>query len=921
MTRIASALALALVSETALVATPPALPVAEASLAAPVKVTAVEGITEYRLANGLRVLLFPDPGKPTITVNITYLVGSRNENYGETGMAHLLEHMVFKGTPRHPDIPKELTEHGTRPNGTTSWDRTNYFESFQASEENLRWALDLEADRMVNSYIGIDPLRAAELLKTEMTVVRNEFEMGENSPMGVLYKRVLGAAFDWHNYGKLPIGARSDIENVDIHRLSAFFKTYYQPDNAVLLVTGKFEEGKTLALINERFGPIPRPARVIPRTYTLEPTQDGERQVTVRRQGDIQVAMAGYRLPTGSDPDFAPIAVLAQILGDTPTGRLHKALVETKKATMVFADPLQLKEPSFLVLGTQVRLEASLEEAKAALLEAAEGKAARIFTTEEVDRARQQLLKQVEMAFNDADRVGLSLSDYMGMGDWRLFFLDRDRVKAVTPADVARVAQAYLRPSNRTLGLFIPTAQADRAEIPVPKDVEAMFKDFKPQAGIVQGEAFDTAPAAIEARTLRFTTAAGLKVALIPKQTRGAAVNFRLHLRFGSAASLKHHDVAGDQVPEMLMRGTSRLSRTQISDRFDQLKAQIQVSGDAEGVTFAGETNRENLAEVLKLVVEVLKSPTFPSTEFESLRQETLAGIEQQRSEPMAMAQVAFRRLASPYPKGHPRYVPTLEEHLAELKSVRLEEVQAFHHHFYGASAGELTLVGDLEAQGIQRLVVELLGDWKNPAPYERIPRLFQTKTPEKATLETLDKPNAFFIAGQPLALRDSDPDYPALVLGNFMLGGGFLNSRLATRIRQKEGLSYTVGSQLQADSLDKSGVWVAYAIFAPQNAARLEAAFQEELARVLKEGFTAEEIQAAKKGWLQSQQVSRAQDRELASRLASHLEAGRTLAFNEALESQVNALTSAQILGAMKKWVEPGRFLEVKAGTFKGAK
>ncbi|MFN7328107.1 MAG: M16 family metallopeptidase, partial [Bacteroidota bacterium] len=203
------------------------------ALAPPVKVTTVEGITEYRLANGLRVLMFPDQSKQTITVNITYLVGSKHENYGETGMAHLLEHLVFKGTPKHPNIPQELTEHGARPNGTTWLDRTNYFETFAATEENLKWALDLESDRMVNSYI------AKKDLDSEMTVVRNEFESGENSPFRVLWQRVMATAFEWHNYGKSTIGARADIENVPIERLQAFYRKHYQPDNAVLMIAGK----------------------------------------------------------------------------------------------------------------------------------------------------------------------------------------------------------------------------------------------------------------------------------------------------------------------------------------------------------------------------------------------------------------------------------------------------------------------------------------------------------------------------------------------------------------------------------------------------------------------------------------------------------------------------------------------------------
>src|ERR1700752_3110781 len=226
-----------------------------AQTAAPTKVTSVEGITEYRLANGLKVLLFPDSSKPTVTVNVTYLVGSRYEGYGESGMAHLLEHMLFKGTATRPGIMPELSNHGAQFNGTTSYDRTNYFETLTSTDENLRWALEMEADRMVNSRVS------RQDLDTEMTVVRNEFERGENNAGRVLEERVVSTAYLWHSYGRSAIGSRSDIEHVPIERLQAFYRNYYQPDNAVLIVAGKFDPDKTLALIKSSFGAIPKPTR------------------------------------------------------------------------------------------------------------------------------------------------------------------------------------------------------------------------------------------------------------------------------------------------------------------------------------------------------------------------------------------------------------------------------------------------------------------------------------------------------------------------------------------------------------------------------------------------------------------------------------------------------------------------------------
>ncbi|MBL8510830.1 MAG: insulinase family protein, partial [Betaproteobacteria bacterium] len=281
------------------------------------RVTSVEGITEYRLKNGLKVLLFPDPSKPTITVNVTYLVGSRHENYGETGMAHLLEHLVFKGTPKNPKIDQEFNKRGMRSNGSTTRDRTNYFELFQASEDNLKWAIQMEADRMVNSFI------AKKDLDSEMTVVRNEYESGENNPFGVMVKRIQSVAYDWHNYSNATIGNRSDIENVKIDNLQAFYRRYYQPDNAVLLIAGKFDEAKTLALVAQAFNAIPKPKRELPKLWTTEPAQDGERSFNVRRKGDIQLVVVAYKVPSALSMDTSALGFANFVLTDTPTGRLH----------------------------------------------------------------------------------------------------------------------------------------------------------------------------------------------------------------------------------------------------------------------------------------------------------------------------------------------------------------------------------------------------------------------------------------------------------------------------------------------------------------------------------------------------------------------------------------------------------------------
>ncbi len=501
------------------------------------KVATVEGITEYRLDNGLRFLLFPDRSQQQITVNITYLVGSRHEGYGETGMAHLLEHFLYKGTSNHPELNRELNERGASFNANTWFDRTYYFETFPANEDNLAWALDVEADRMVNANI------TAEDLESEMTVVRNEMELNENSSSKILEERVLSTAYLWHNYGNTTGGARSDIENVPIERLQAFYRKYYQPDNAVLAVAGRFDPERAVALIEEKFGPIPRPDRSganrLFETYTAEPTQDGERRVALRRVGDVQHVVVAFHIPPGSHEEFAAVNVLAILLGTEPTGRLYRNLVGTGLAVGTSVTAFQLREPGVLIVRAAVRREGDLREATKAMLATLHGLADEPPTAEEVGRAKTEVAAGFERAFNDPGTIAIELSEWASMGDWRLMFLHRDRVSEVTPDDVLAVAKAYLKASNRTLGWFRPTDEPPpRAEIPAPPDVAALVSRYTGGKAVTQGEAFEPTPGNIESRTTRLTLAGGVKVALLPKENRGDAVSVSFSFQQGTEEAL-----------------------------------------------------------------------------------------------------------------------------------------------------------------------------------------------------------------------------------------------------------------------------------------------------------------------------------------------------------------------------------------------
>ncbi|MCX7602674.1 MAG: insulinase family protein [Bryobacteraceae bacterium] len=884
---------------------------AAAQSGAPRKVTSVEGITEYRLDNGLRVLLFPDPTKSTITVNVTYMVGSRHEDYGETGMAHLLEHLLFMGSKNHPDIKKELQDRGARPNGTTWYDRTNYFETFAATEDNLAWALSMEADRMVNSFV------AKKDLDSEMTVVRNEMEAGENAPQRVLLQRVLATAFEWHNYGKLTIGARSDVERVPIERLQAFYRHFYQPDNALLVVAGKFDEQKALALIQKTFGAIPKPQRQLRRTYTVEPAQDGERQVVVRRVGDVQYVGAAWHIPPGSHEEFPAIEMAVAILGDQPSGRLYKALVETKKAATVSMNAFQLHDPGFAYASASVRMDSPLEDARKALLDTIAEIRSKPFTKDELERQRTRWLKNFELQMNDPQDVALELSEWQAMGDWRLMFLQRDRIEKVTLEQVQKAAEKYFIPSNCTVGLFIPEKEPVRVQPPEPPDVQKLVEGYTGRAVVSQGEAFEATPANIDRRTIRGEIGGGLKLALLPKKTRGSQVTAVLSLHFGDENNLRDKVFIGGLAGQMLMRGTTKKTRQQIRDEIDRIKAQINVGGNASGASARITTTRENLPAAIDLVFEMLKESAFPENEFDQLKRQVLASLESAKSQPQTIASVALQRHLMPWPKGDIRSTPTIEEQIEGIQAATLDQVKEFYAQYYGLAEAELAIIGDFDPEAVQQQVARHVRDWKSRQNYARVLRRFKPVQPAAGAFETPDKANAMWMAGAALKLKDTDPDYPALIFGNYLLGQG-MNSRLFARIRNKEGLSYGVGSQVIADSDGDHALFIAFAICAPENAPKVEASFRDEMRKVLTEGFTAEEIEAGKKSWLQSRQVSRENDDELVQRLVSRTYERRTMAFDAELEEKVKALTPEQVRAAMAKYLDPAGLTYMRAGDFR---
>ncbi|MEI6806358.1 MAG: pitrilysin family protein [Myxococcaceae bacterium] len=871
----------------------------------------IEGISEYKLPNGMSVLLFPDLSQSTVTVNLTYMVGSRHEGRGETGMAHLLEHMLFKGTPKFPDSKGMLQEKGAFFNATTWYDRTNYFETMPASEDNLKFGLQFEADRMINSWIR------KEDLASEMTVVRNEFEIGENDPVSVLHDQMLSASFRWHNYGKSTIGNRSDIERVPVENLKAFYQKYYQPDNAILIIAGKFEDDKALSLVEEYFGKIPKPSRILDKTYTEEPAQDGSRLVKLMRTGEVAAAGVSYHVPAGSHADFAAIRILVEVLAQEPGGFLYDQLVKTGKASEMFGMVYQLAEPGALMIFAKPVKQDQVYVLKDELISDVEDKQAKFITGEVVERAKTRLLKNYKLAASDSKKLALGLSESISQGDYRLYFWGRDQVKKVTLDDVKRVAKKYLIESNRTAGVFVPTGKPVRAEIPATPDVVSMLEHYTGGEDLAQGDGFEATAENIDKNTKLVTLDNHIKVALLSKKTRGDVVKANFILRYGTEQALTSHSEALSLLPQLMMRGTQKKNFQQIQDQLDALQSTLRMGG-APGKTVVDITSdKDNIVKLIGFAAEILKTPALNEAEFEIIRKKELAELEESLLDPKTLGFNELERLQNPWPKTSIHYVPTIEERIASLKVLKLSELKDLYQKFYGANYLEVAVVGSFEVESMKTELNKNFGSWKSKEPFVRITKPYKSVTATVKVVKTPDKQMALLALGTNLPVQDTTANYPALRIGAYVLGES-MKSRIWHRLREHGGLSYGAGSWLEASKHEPNAALGMYAMAASDNADKALKALSEEYEKWAHKGITSSELEESKVSFKSMIDNMLSNDSYLVSTLCSNLELGRTFDFQAKLIKSIEKLSVSDVQAALKEYVIPAQLAEVKAGDFK---
>lgn len=880
-------------------------------------VAEIEGIREYRLSNGMKVLLNQDAANTQALLNIVYRVGSVHEKYGETGMAHLLEHMLFKGSVNFPDITGDMNRRGIKANATTYLDRTNYYEMFDGSDDNLTWALGMEADRMVNATFS------EEELKSEMKVVKNELARGENNVGRILHQRILSSAFLWHNYGNSTIGAPSDIENVPFTKLRQFYKTHYRPDNAVLTLSGRFNEAYALNAIKQTFGRIAKPVEPIEPLYTEEPTQDGERTVNLRRTGERPTISLSYHTVGAQHSDSAALAVLAKIINDQHRGRLQKSLVETELASGAYAWLSSFNQRGTFFFTVAGFSDKPTEQLEVKLIKAAEDIKNNKITAEEVNLAKTTLLTDHEKMTNNVISLAQNLTTYISQGDYKLVFLYRDLLKEVTQADVQRVAETYLKRSNRTLGRFIPTAEPDRVEIPAKSDLTERLNTYKGQQTIVKGEVYDNSIANINARLKEFNWPMGTSVSVYPKKLRAEDIFITMRLNAGNVEYFNGKEHAKGLLGSMMLKGNEGYSKEQIAIKLDQLKAVLSIrSGKLGTIIVSIKTSKPKLDETLAFAAEILTAPTFDESELELSKSAWISSLESDRNEPGTLASRKFDEIFNPYPAGHPQAYQAFEQEIDNIKAISRQQLIDLHKDLIVLNNGQISVTGDVDPEMISNQLHAEFGHLSGDVEYQRILKKYAAPSGENTWIETPDKANATLYVAHIIEMNSRHQDYPALVIANEIWGGGgVLSSRLMRRIRKKEGYSYSVRSALSSHYLEPQTMYYMSAIAAPENVEGVLAAYREELDRAMKEGFTQQEVSGAIQSKLTDIKRNLTTDRTLNRILAVSKALDRPINWYDDYRTRIAAVTVQDVNKVFNKYIATSASNVITAGDFKAMK
>ena len=892
----------------------------------PILVKSQQKIEEYKLENGFRVILAQNDKENKVFMNTVYLTGSLNDPQGKGGLAHLLEHLAFKGTQniKGEEFQRRLDQYTLMTNASTDYYSTKYTNVIRPEQNVINEVIHLEAERM-------DKLVLQEkFVPSEISIVKREREVRMDQPFSVMMDQMWKSAYGNQYLGRLPIGDLNELQSIKMDELNKFYRTWYAPNNAVMVISGKFDKAEVLKQIDQKFSPIA--ARQVPaqtKVPVLDSSKMKQRNFLVQKGSDL--AKFNVYL-NGKNEKIKPELVLVPYLYSMqPSGHLYQSMVETGLSTAVQSTTWLDQDFNLVFIGAIYAPNHDAKKVESALISGVEKN--QPFNETELNRVKNLIQNQSESVLSNAAALGGRLSDYYVsyQGDWSQYFTDLDNIKKLKLTDVNQTLTQFLVPQHRISGDIQPTPEEQKkalkqkqasepAKTLTQTDIQAEpLKDSR----VYQQEVAEYVKASkqslvnTEKKIQRGTLKNGIQYALYPTSTRDDKTYATISIDFGTEKSLFNQGEVLDLMAYLLLRGSDQYSLQDIADKSIEAGGGATANAAGNSITIQIVAKKEKFADYFKFMLEVLKKPKFEQSQFDLIKSQSLSALDRPYTEPETVAALTMTRLLETYQPGDLRYHFEPEFSKQQIKAATVEQVKTLYQNFFVSNHAQIAITGDYQAKTMLKILQKEFGGWKAQLPYQRLSSDYQAYPAQK--VHTLSEQREFgnYQSILTFPVGADHPDTPALMVFSYILGDSQLSSRLAQELREKNALVYGFGSGLNLDEWLDSGALTIEANYTAGKSAQVSQGVHKVLNDLLSKGVTEQELEAAKANILKKRVTALEDERNIHRMLTPQLEHHRDLLFREKRDQALAKLTKADVDAVIKKYIKLDQFVEVMADQY----
>ena len=890
-----------------------------------VLVKSEKNIEEYKLDNGFRVILAPNDKENKVYVNTVYLTGSLNDPKGKSGLAHLLEHLAFKGTQnvKGEEFQRRLDQFTLMTNASTDYYSTKYLNIVRPEKNALNEILYLESERM-------DKLVLQEkFVPSEIEIVKREREIRMDQPFAVLMDQMWKAAYGNQYLGRLPIGDLPELKSIKMNELNQFYRTWYAPNNAVMVISGKFDKSEVLNKIDQYFSPIP--ARTVPapvQVPVLDSSKIEQRKFTVQKGSDL----AKFHIyMNGKNTQLQPALALAPALYTMqPSGTLYKSMVETGVSTAVQSTTWLDQDFNMVFMGAVYAPNHDAKKVDDALIDGVEN--SQSFTDAELQRIKTITQNTADTIANDAVALGSRLSDYAvsSHGQWDQYFKDLQAIQDLKLNDANQTLKQFLVSSHRISGDIQPTPEDQKkamtlkaqdkpktldqsAEKPEPLKDVAIYRQEVTQFVAQSAQQLQKNEQKIQRGELKN----GIRYALFPTTTRDDKTYATISLDFGTEKSLFGKGVTLDLTSYLMLRGSEKHTLQEITDKAIAASGGASITSNGNGLTIGIQAKKDKFEDFLNFIVDVMKQPKFAQSEFDLAKNQSLSALDRPYTEPAVVASMTLARLLETYQPGDLRYHFEPEFAKQQLNAATQAQVKQFYDQFFVTDHGQIAVTGDFDPKKMQSMLQKAFGQWKTKQPYQKITSPYVAFKAEKVHALSEQREFGSYQSILTIPVGAYHQDAPALIILSHIMGNSQLSSRLAQELREKNALVYGFGSNLDLDSDTDSGSISITANYTAGRSDQVSQSVHKVLTDLLSKGVTEQEVEAAKADIMKKRVTSLEDERNIHSMLTGQLERNKTLMDRAERDQALAKLSKADVDAVIKKYIKLDQFVEVMADQY----